>query len=89
MIVAMAHTHDSEQKTVTELSPRMTSKCRLTLIITEMAVIEPTDEGLILKEIARGIAVEQLRRRGGRTSGRRESDDRHLDSEPASGPSAN
>jgi acetate CoA/acetoacetate CoA-transferase beta subunit len=32
----------------------------VSLIVTEMAVIEPTEEGLVLCETAPGVSVEQV-----------------------------
>ena len=33
---------------------------RVDLIVTEMAVIEPTDDGLVLREVAPEVTVEQV-----------------------------
>jgi acetate CoA/acetoacetate CoA-transferase beta subunit len=38
----------------------LTSVRRVSLIVTEMAVIEPTEQGLVLKEVAPGVTVEQV-----------------------------
>ncbi|HYN38274.1 MAG TPA: succinyl-CoA--3-ketoacid-CoA transferase, partial [Rhodospirillales bacterium] len=38
----------------------ITSTRRVTLIVTEMAVIEPTDDGLVLLERAPGVSVEAI-----------------------------
>lgn len=61
VIVAMAHTQKGVPKIVRELSLPPTSDRRVTLIVTQMAVIEPTDAGLLLLEIAPGTDVEQVR----------------------------
>jgi acetate CoA/acetoacetate CoA-transferase beta subunit len=34
---------------------------RVTLVITDMAVLEPTRDGLVIKEVAPGIKVDQVR----------------------------
>jgi len=60
VIVAMNHTAKG--------APKILKKCRLpltavkcvNLIITEMGVIEVTDKGLVLKEIAPGLTVEDV-----------------------------
>ena len=49
-------------------NPKILKKCRLPLtaareadlIVTDMAVIERTDKGLVLKEIAQGLTVEEV-----------------------------
>lgn len=61
VIVAMAHTQKGTPKIVRELSLPPTSDRRVTLIVTQLAVIEPTDDGLVLLEIAPGTDVEQVR----------------------------
>jgi acyl CoA:acetate/3-ketoacid CoA transferase beta subunit len=38
----------------------LTSARRISLIVTELAVIEPTDEGLAVRELAPGVTVEQV-----------------------------
>ena len=32
----------------------------MSLIVTELAVIEPTEAGLVLREVAPGVTVEQV-----------------------------
>lgn len=34
---------------------------RVTLVITDMAVLEPTPDGLVIREVAPGINVDQVR----------------------------
>lgn len=67
VIVAMAHTQKGTPKIVSELSLPPTSDRRVTLIVTEMAVIEPTEEGLVLLETAPGIEIDQVRAATGAT----------------------
>ena len=38
----------------------MTSARRVDLIVTELAVIQPSEQGLILKEVAPGVDVAQV-----------------------------
>lgn len=53
LIVAMAHnTKDGEPKIVKELTLPLSAKECIDLIITDLAVIEVTGEGLVLKEFA-------------------------------------
>jgi acetate CoA/acetoacetate CoA-transferase beta subunit len=61
VVVAMAHTQKGKPKIVPELSLPATSVRPVSLVVTEMAVIEPTAEGLVLRERARGVSVDQVR----------------------------
>ena len=61
VVVAMTHTQKSEPKIVPELTLPATSLRPVTLIVTEMAVIEPTPNGLALRERAPGVTVEAIR----------------------------
>lgn len=60
VIVAMTHTAKGAPKIVSECTLPLTSLRRVSLIVTEMAVIEPTEEGLVLKELAPGATVESV-----------------------------
>lgn len=61
VIVAMVHSAKGSPKIVPRCTLPLTAERRVSLIVTEMAVIEPTDEGLVLREIADGVAVEDVR----------------------------
>jgi len=60
VIVAMTHTVRGEPKIVTKCTLPLTSDRRVSLIVTEIAVIEPTAEGLKLTERGPGVSVEQV-----------------------------
>ena len=60
VIVAMNHTQKGTPKIVDELTLPATSLRPVSLIVTEMAVIEPTEKGLVLREIAPGMTVETV-----------------------------
>jgi acetate CoA/acetoacetate CoA-transferase beta subunit len=60
VIVAMNHTQKGKPKIVDELTLPATSLRPVTLIVTEMAVIEPTEKGLVLRETAPGMTVEMI-----------------------------
>ena len=61
LIVVMTHTtKDGKPKIVKELSLPLTAKESVDLIVTDLAVIEVTKEGLLLKEIAPGWTVEEV-----------------------------
>lgn len=61
VIVAMNHTQKGEAKIVDELTLPATSVRPVTLIVTDMAVIEPTADGLLLRETAPGVSVDDIR----------------------------
>jgi acetate CoA/acetoacetate CoA-transferase beta subunit len=58
VVVAMNHTQKGEPKIVDELTLPATSLRPATLIVTDMGVIEPGAEGLVLRETAPGVSVE-------------------------------
>jgi acetate CoA/acetoacetate CoA-transferase beta subunit len=60
VIIAMEHTNKGQPKIVKECRVPLTGQKCVDLIVTEMAVIEVTEEGLVLKEVAPGLSVEQV-----------------------------
>lgn len=60
VIVAMTHTAKGEPKIVPECTLPLTSIRPVSLIVTDLAVIEPTPEGLVLRERAPGVTVEAI-----------------------------
>lgn len=61
VIVAMTHTtKDGKPKIVKECKYELTARECVSLIITDMAVIEVTPAGLVLKEIAPGFTPEEI-----------------------------
>jgi acetate CoA/acetoacetate CoA-transferase beta subunit len=60
VIVAMLHTAKGKPKILKKCTLPLTSIRPVSLIVTDMAVIEPTKNGLVLKEIAPDITVEQV-----------------------------
>lgn len=60
VIVAMSHTVKGKPKILKRCTLPLTSIRRVSLIVTEMAVIEPTEEGLVLRETAPGVTVERI-----------------------------
>jgi acetate CoA/acetoacetate CoA-transferase beta subunit len=60
VIVAMVHAARGEPKIVPECTLPLTAARRVSLVVTELAVIEPTDAGLVLRERGPGVAVEDV-----------------------------
>ncbi|MFV0334449.1 MAG: 3-oxoacid CoA-transferase subunit B [Tropicimonas sp.] len=61
VIVAMVHTAKGNPKIIPECTLPLTAARRVSLIVTEMAVIEPTEAGLVLRELGPGVTLEQVR----------------------------
>ncbi len=61
VIVAMEHTdRHNHIKIVEECDYPITSKACVSLIVTDLAVMQPTKEGLVLKEVAPGWTPEEV-----------------------------
>ncbi len=60
VIVAMIHTAKGAPKIKAQCSLPLTALRRVDLIVTEMAVIEPTDHGLVLRERGPNVTVEEI-----------------------------
>jgi acetate CoA/acetoacetate CoA-transferase beta subunit len=60
VIVAMQHTQKGEHKILSKCTLPLTAKEQVNLIITEMAVIEITKDGLVLKELGPESTVEEV-----------------------------
>ncbi len=67
VVVAMVHTAKGNHKIVPECTMPLTATRRVSLIVTEMAVIEPTEEGLVLRERGPGVSVEDIKAATGAT----------------------
>ncbi len=61
VIIAMIHTVKGKSKIVPQCTLPLTAVRRVSLIVTEMAVIEPTEAGLVLRETAPGVTVDAVR----------------------------
>jgi acetate CoA/acetoacetate CoA-transferase beta subunit len=60
VIVAMTHTAKGEHKIVDVLDLPPTSTRCVDLVVTELAVLRPTADGMVLQELAPGVTVAQV-----------------------------
>jgi len=60
VIVAMQHSAKGESKILRRCTLPLTSARPVSLVVTDLAVIEPTPNGLLLRETAPGVTVEQV-----------------------------
>ena len=67
VVVAMTHTAKGGYKIVARCSLPLTATRRVSLVVTEMAVIEPTEAGLKLRERGPGVSVGEIRDATGAT----------------------
>ena len=61
VVVAMQHSAKGQSKIVPHCTLPLTALRRVDLIVTDLAVIEPTGMGLILRERAPGVSVGDIR----------------------------
>jgi acetate CoA/acetoacetate CoA-transferase beta subunit len=60
VVVAMQHVAKGESKIVPELTLPPTAARPVTLVVTDLAVLEPSAQGLILRERAPGVSIEAV-----------------------------
>jgi acetate CoA/acetoacetate CoA-transferase beta subunit len=60
VVVAMIHTARGAPRIVPECEYPLTSIRPVDLVVTDLAVIEPTPEGLLLRELAPGVSIDEI-----------------------------
>ena len=60
VIVAMLHTAKGKPKILKSCTLPLTSTRAVSLVVTELAVLEPTAQGLMLKEVAPGVTPQDV-----------------------------
>ncbi len=60
VIVAMQHTSGDSLKILKKCTLPLTAVKEVNMIVTELGVMEVTDQGLVLKELAEGVTIEQI-----------------------------
>lgn len=60
VIVAMQHAARGQSKIVRHLTLPVTAQRRVDLIVTDLAVIEPAEDGLLLRERAPGVSIAEI-----------------------------
>jgi len=61
VIVAMEHCDkNGNSKVLKQCTLPLTAKAKVSLIVTDLAVIEVTPEGLLLREVTEGLSVEDV-----------------------------
>lgn len=60
VIIAMTHTAKGQSKVLKKCRLPLTSVRPVSLVVTELAVLQPTPEGLVLKEVAPNVTVEDV-----------------------------
>lgn len=61
VIVAMQHAARGQAKIVRQCNLPLTSLRRIDLLVTELAVIEPSEGGLVLRERGPGVTIDAIR----------------------------
>ncbi|MEZ5725334.1 MAG: 3-oxoacid CoA-transferase subunit B [Paracoccaceae bacterium] len=61
VVVAMQHSAKGQSKIVPKCTLPLTALRRVNLVVTDLAVIEPSSAGLILRERAPGVCIDDIR----------------------------
>lgn len=60
VIVAMEHTNNGAKKILKECTLPLTAKGQVNVIVTEMGVMEVTEQGIVLKEYNKEFSLEEI-----------------------------
>ena len=60
VVVAMQHVAKGQSKIVPRCTLPLTARRRVDLVVTDLAVIQPTEAGLVLRERAPGVSVDDI-----------------------------
>lgn len=60
VVVAMQHAAKGKSKIVNTCTLPLTSSRQVSLIVTDLAVIKPTEQGLVLLERAPGVSIDEI-----------------------------
>ena len=61
LIVAMTHMHKNEKKVLSSCTLPLTGKSCVKTLVTDLGVFDFKNERMVLRELAKGVSLEQIR----------------------------